>query len=516
MDEGPWHWRGPSRNGVHGVVLKERLGSGRLGVDRSAWPMWVIGFALMIDSIDQYIVRGTSNQIEKAFGVGDVAIAVLFSAFILVNGLITMPASYIADRWNRTRVMAVTITAWSVVSALGGVVPTSAFALLVLLRGALGFGQAVTDPSGASLIADYYVYGKRGRAFSIQTCLNYVGVGVGLAIGSFFGTHFGHVGWRLAFGVSIIPGLVIATMCWRLPEPARGSADRAHVNGDDTVDLGAGDMETGDLEKGQSQRLFNDGFGVFFREMLAGLRTDVGVILSIPTMRFALVGVSSVLFTITAVATWMPTLYERQFHLSQGSANLAFGALIICAGIPGTIIGGYMADRWVNRILGARVMIPGVALASSSLLFMVSFIPQPFGSCFAIQLLAFLAGSSAVPALRAGLSDTTPAHLRGTGFGAFNMAAIIFGAAAAPLVTAALAHPFGDNYRVAFAFVMPVVLIGSLVLMAARSHIERDTARIFEAVMAAIAAANEPAANEPVPAAAPGQSAVPDEAGEPA
>jgi hypothetical protein len=57
------------------------------------WPMWVLGLAVLIDNVDQYIVRGTSNQIEKAFGVGDFQIGILFSAFIVVNGLATMLAS---------------------------------------------------------------------------------------------------------------------------------------------------------------------------------------------------------------------------------------------------------------------------------------------------------------------------------------------------------------------------------------------------------------------------------------
>jgi hypothetical protein len=56
------------------------------------WPMWVVGFTLFVDGMDQYIVRGSSNQIKAAFGVGDTAIGLLFSAFILVNGIITMPA----------------------------------------------------------------------------------------------------------------------------------------------------------------------------------------------------------------------------------------------------------------------------------------------------------------------------------------------------------------------------------------------------------------------------------------
>ena len=418
------------------------------------WPMWVLGLAVMIDNIDQYIVRGTSNQIEKAFGVGDFQIGILFSAFIVINGLATMPASYLGDRWSRTRIMAITIIGWSVVSALGGIVPAGAFGLLVVMRGALGFGQAVTDPSGSSLLADFYGIDRRGRAYSMQQCLIYVGLGLGLAIGSSFGTHFGSYGWRLAFGVSILPGLLIAYFCWRLPEPRRGSADRAHVTQEEEMEVTAP----------ARQPLFPHGVSRFLGDMVRGLRTDVKTILGIPTMRYALVGVSSILFVVTAVASWMPTLYERQFHLSQGSANLAFGMLVIVAGIPGTLVGGLMADRWINRFLGARVVIPGVCLMISGTLFMLSFIPMPFGAAFALQLLAFLSAASAVPALRAGLSDSVPAHLRGTGFGAFNVASIVFGAAAAPLVTSAVASQFGGNYRVAFALVMPITFLGAAFL----------------------------------------------------
>jgi len=441
------------------------------------WPMWVLGLAVMIDNVDQYIVRGTSNQIEKAFGVDDFQIGILFSAFIVVNGLATMPASYLGDRWSRTRIMAVTIIAWSVVSALGGVVPAGAFGLLVVMRGALGFGQAVTDPSGSSLLADFYGIDRRGRAYSIQQCLIYVGLGLGLAIGSFFGTHFGSHGWRLAFGVSIFPGLLIAFFCWRLPEPRRGTADRAHVTRE-------GEMEVA----GEREPLFPDGFSRFMADMVNGLRADVKTILAIPTMRYALVGVSTILFVVTAVASWMPTLYQRQFHLSQGSANLAFGMLVIVAGIPGTLVGGIMADRWINRFLGARVVIPGVCLMISGVLFMVSFVPMPFAGAFALQMLAFLSAASSVPALRAGLSDSVPANLRGTGFGAFNVASIVFGSAAAPILTSAVATQFGGNYRVAFALVMPITFVGAAFLLAARRHIEKDTAKIFEAVVAAMAA----------------------------
>src|SRR6202042_705480 len=171
--------------------------------------------------------------------------------------------------------------------------------------------------------------------------------------------------WRVAFFVSLFPGLLIAYFCWRLPEPRRGSADRAPAAGTDEMELAAA---------GDAPPLFPAGFRHFLAQMTDGLRKDVGTILRIPTMRYALVGVSTVGFVVTAVATWMPNFYQNQLHLTQQASNGTFGLLAILGGIPGTIIGGRIADKWVHRFLGARVVIPAVCICTSAALFMVSFV----------------------------------------------------------------------------------------------------------------------------------------------
>jgi MFS family permease len=444
----------------------------------SNWPMWVIGFTLFIDNMDQFIVRGSSKQIEHAFHVGNVPIAILFSAFILVNGVSTMPAGFLADRWNRTKAMAVTIVAWSLVSAIGGLVPTDLFFLLVLIRGSLGFGQAFTDPSGSSVIADFYGTERRGNAFSLQQCLSFVGLGLGLAIGGALGPLFHGTGWRLAFFVSLLPGLAVAYMCWKLPEPSRGTADRAHVTHSDQMEL----------EEVARPPLFPHGFRHFVGDMVDGLRQDMKTILRIPTMRYALVGVSTVGFVVTAVATWIPNFYEDQLGQTQQAAVGTFAALAILGGIPGTLIGGRMADRWVTKFMGARVVIPAVCIFISAALFMVSFIPMPFGLVFLLQLLGFMSATACVPPLRAGLSDAAPAQVRGAGFGAFNLASVVFGSAAAPLVTSIVAANFDNNFRTAFLILMPIAFLGAAFLLLARKHIESDAAKVFEAVVLAMAA----------------------------
>ena len=124
--------------------------------------------------MDQFVLKPAQNQIRGAFHVNNVSIVVLFSAFIPgQRHLIHAGRLPSADRWNRTRAMAVTIVAWSIISALGGLVPTDLFFLLVLIRGSLGFGQAFTDPSGSSVIADFYGTERRGNAYSLQQCLSW-------------------------------------------------------------------------------------------------------------------------------------------------------------------------------------------------------------------------------------------------------------------------------------------------------------------------------------------------------
>ena len=447
-------------------------GAPRAPVAVSVLPMWVLGATFLVDSLDQNVIRGLVPQLRAHFGVGDLAIGLLMSAFVLVNGVVTLPAGYLADRWHRTRAASAAMAAWSAVSASCAAAPT--FGILVALRGALGFGQGITDPSASSLIPDYYVLGRRGRAFSVQQCLSFVGTGVGVLIGGLVGPTFG---WRAALVVASVPGLVVVVALWRLPEPARGAADR----------LQAGVADHLELVDPAAPRppLFDRGVGAFCGDLARGVVRDVRVIVSIPTLRFALVGVSAVLFVLTAVASWMTVFYQRQLGLTQGQATTAFLVMVVAGGIPGVIVGGRVADRLVTRLVGARVVLPGIELAVATTFIIVSLADLPLAACLPLQLVGFFFATAAVPALRAGLTDAVPSHLRGTGFGTFNLASVVCGTAAAPLVTAFFAQRFGGDLRTAFLIVLPLAYPGAALLLAARRHLEEDTVRLLAVVAGA-------------------------------
>ena len=94
--------------------------------------------------------------------------------------------------------------------------------------------------------------------------------------------------------------------------------------------------------------------------------------------------------------------------------------------------------------------------------------------------------ASALPGLRAGLTDAIPAHLRGAGFGAFNLAAVIGGQAAAPLLVGLISGSFDDNLRVAFLAVTPLSFLGAGILFHARKYLDEDMNKIMMAVLQAL------------------------------
>ncbi|HMC42829.1 MAG TPA: MFS transporter [Acidimicrobiales bacterium] len=449
----------------------EATGDSKLVTTVSSWPMWILGLVVMIDQVDQNILRGieTPLKADPHLHITDFTFGLLLASFVAVNGLVTVPAGYLADRWHRTRTVGHTIVAWSGITALTAASPT--FPVMLGIRSALGFGQAVSEPSCASLLADYYPLEQRGRAFSIQQCLVFLGFGLGIGLGGFVGNTFG---WRWAF--LLVPGVLIAVAVYRLREPRRGAGDRLH--------LGITDEDEDHPPEGQP--LFDNGLGGFLADMARGLVADLRTIWAIPTMRYALVGISSLLFSVTAEAAALPQFYERSLHVDKAAAPIYVGAMLILGGIPGVLLGGRVADRYANRIRGARMAIPAYCILVGQAVFVASYLRLPLGPAFALQALGAFVITLAIPSLRAGYSDALPANLRGAGFGAFNIVSVIMGQAAASVIVFSLASIFGHNLRTALLLISPPVFAGGLVFLRARDHLDEDAGKIFQAILTAM------------------------------
>jgi MFS family permease len=442
-------------------------GAAKAPLRASTWPMWVLGFVLAVDAADQNVLRGVQTLIKQDFGLSDASVGFLASVFVLFNVVTTVPAGYLADRMNRRRVIGTTVVLWSGMAALTG--GAQSYAQLIGIRSLLGFGLGVTEPSANSLLTDYYPLQQRGRAFSIQQLMLFVGSGIGLGLGGAIGDRFG---WRWAFVLVGLPGALTALFVFALREPRRGHGDR--------LSLGIESALGEDLEH---PKLFEHGVRTFVSDLLRGLRDDVKTIMAIPTLRYVLVGVGVLLFSVTGVGYWLPVYHERFSGLSVTQATAAVGLMIVVGGVGGTFAGGYLADRYQGRIKGGRIAIPGYCIMVGTVIFTISFMPMPAVIDVAIQTVGVFVLIMAIPALRAGTADAVPAHLRGAGFAAFALMSTVSGAAAAPVVLGALSD--ATNLRIAFLICMPPVFLGAMILMRARKHLDEDVGKVLMAVQRA-------------------------------
>jgi sugar phosphate permease len=203
--------------------------------------------------------------------------------------------------------------------------------------------------------------------------------------------------------------------------------------------------------------------------------------------------VAALLFTVTALAAWLPQYYERHLHMAEGTGEGLFMALIIFGGIPGVLFGGRVADRYATKIQGGRLALPAIFIAGGNLFFTAAYLLRTdvydrnlVALVFVLQLFGIFIMTMSIPGLRAGLTDAIPAHLRGAGFGAFNLVAVVCGQAAAPFIVSIISGSFDENLRVAFLACSPLLFLGAAILFRARKYLDEDMNKIMMAVLQAL------------------------------
>ncbi len=187
-----------------------------------AWYVVVmLGLVYALNIADRYVMSVLIEPIKADLHLTDTAIGFLTGvslAFFYVT--VGIPIATLADRTNRTRLIALALGAWSLLTALCGL--TRTFWQFVAARVLVGVGEAGGTPPSASLISDHFGWRRRALALSIYS--------VGASIGSMIGSGAGYIsdiwGWRSTFFVLGIPGILLAlVLVLTVREPPRGQLD---------------------------------------------------------------------------------------------------------------------------------------------------------------------------------------------------------------------------------------------------------------------------------------------------
>ena len=278
-------------------------------MNRSLSPFWTL-FILtglnLFNYLDRYIVSAVLTPIATEFKVGDGELGRINTIFML-GYFVTSPIfGYLGDRASRKWLIAVGIFIWSLGTVLTGY--ATSFAWLLAYRVLVGVGEASYATISPSLISDSYPTERRNNALTIF----YVAIPVGAALGNIIGGQVAaNFGWRHAFIWAGLPGLALALVLLPFREPKRGQTEGTAA------------------EKPKPRDVFK-----LFR--LADYNLVVW-------------GYTAYTFALGAFGVWGPTFLHRVHGVPNASAATFFGAVLVVAGLLGTLVGGFTATAWQKR-----------------------------------------------------------------------------------------------------------------------------------------------------------------------
>ena len=383
---------------------------------RPGWTLFVLFLLNALNFFDRNILGAIVEPLRREWGLRDAQIGWIGTAFTLLYAVVGLPLGRLADHARRTSLLGGGALLWSAMTAISGL--TTSFAGLFAARLGVGVGEAVCAPAATSLIGDLFPSARRGRATAIFMLGLPVGLGLSYAVGGAVAQAWG---WRAAFFVAGLPGLVVGALCLALPEPARGTSEPHPI--------------------GAQRR----------SESALALLTQT------PTLLWIIVSGALHNFNMYALATFVPALLIRHHGLGVRQAGALSGLMFGVFGGIGLLVGGWVSDRAAARKEGGRLLVSTWALALSVPL-LVLFLVQPrgeIGRALAFVCPALLLMYLYYAPVYATIQDVVEPARRGLAMAVYFCAMYVMGASMGPVGTGVLSDRLAA--RAAAAAGSPVV-----------------------------------------------------------
>lgn len=303
--------------------------------NNNRWPHYtlvLLSIVYVFNFIDRQILVILQESIKADMDLSDAQLGLMtgftFAIFYVSAGI---PIARMADKSNRRNIVSWSIAIWSLMTAASGLVQN--FWQMLLARIGVGIGEAGGSPPAHSIISDIYPANKRGTALAFYTAAIYIGIMVGYLVGGWIDQNYG---WRIAFFVVGIPGVLIALLVrFTIHEPERGQQES------EAVKASLGDT--------------------------LSLRDTLKILVSMRSFVWLALGSGLASFSSYGSGNFMPSFLHRSHGLEPTEIGLilAFGAGI--GGGIGAFMAGWVADkigkdnkRWYAWIacLGQLLAIP--------------------------------------------------------------------------------------------------------------------------------------------------------------
>jgi predicted MFS family arabinose efflux permease len=362
----------------------------------------------MFDYIDRLVVVSLFPFLKKDWGLTDTQCGLLVSAVSWSILIFSFPASVIIDRWSRKKSIGTMAVLWSLATAACAF--TRNFPQLFLARTAIGIGEAGYAPGGTAMISALFPEKKRSLIVGIWNASIPLGSALGIALGGWIAMQFG---WRRAFGIVALPGLLIAILFF-------------FVRDYRTVELVRTEGTGG--RKGPARRMTT---GEIIRDFT---RT--------PSLLFTFFAFAGNTFLTTALMSWLPSYFNRVQGLPMDRASLK-SSLIMVMAIVGSPLGGFLADQWLKRKVEARLLFSALSSTLTALIFIGGFYFLSGPAQFYLFLLGGTTAISFASSAIAVTQDVVHPGLRATAYSLCVIIMHLLGSALGPLVVGMISDRYG-------------------------------------------------------------------------
>jgi MFS family permease len=303
----------------------------------------------------------------------------------------------------------------------------------------IGFGEAGYAPGGSALISGMYPMEKRSKMMGLWNASIPLGSAIGVTMGGIIASTWG---WKHAFGIVAIPGLIIAILF-------------LFVKDYKTVDLSRVDKANNRVKMERKD---------IVREFLKK-----------PSVIFTYFGMTAIVFVTTAMIVWLPKFFESTAGMDPKKAGTLAGAVMMLA-LIGAPMGGYITDRWRKTQPKARMLFPAITTFISALLLFLAFflfsgtLQLITLFIFGIFIMLFISGAAAVT------QDVIHPGLRASSYAIAVMVQNLLGSFTAPIVLGRISDL--TNIKTAMSILPFSLLLGALLFLIGSRYYVSDMNKV--------------------------------------
>lgn len=417
----------PSRE-QHYVASKGRYAV--LGILFSAW---------LLCYVDRMVMASAIPFIAKEFQLSALQMGAVMSAFFFGYAGMQLPGGLLADRYGPRRIIVIAIVCWSVFTACTGL--ATSLATMLAIRVLFGVCEGAFPAAASKTVVTCFPPREVGRANGMILMAVQLGALLAPPLVAILVLAWG---WRSAFYVLLLPGIVLAIIVWIFLDDAVSTSRRS-----------------------SAQELAPSTSAATLVEASADSRTRVLELLRHPAVRWCCVTAFFSNLASWGLLNWLPTylLKARGFSVAQMGTFLP---LLFAGGALGYLLGGYIADRFFRESRRALVLC-GLVFAAGFTFLAAS--TDSGHATIAFLTAAFVCLSAAESNIFTLPLVVVPQYIAGSAFGFVNTASQCAGFLS-PLVAGYILDTSGGNFGL-----MLYCCVGSMAISAALATQIRQPAK---------------------------------------